>query len=556
MNINNRKVSVEVSSLPHKCVQVPKETFAPDVLFALVNEDIQECPDSATNVRFAFIAHKLDSQGDTVVALESVVHQSFLGLDRNTRRLVLKHARGPEGLSQDYHFTLRPEALPIDESDLLITWVQQLAIITGMEENDMLSDLVDIAGKRSNLDDTKIKERIQAMVDDRTIETALQFLGEQFSEGNTPRQINAQSLMCISKLLSIMSDCVYLRDQEYIDDIREKMNASQEAKHNVDEYENMGTLNASKDLVSTINNIQNECVDEGLADKMGLKYLFLSNIAGGERLETDGPICGTFYNDSDNPFIVVVFKGTSSKSDWAANLKYALTPGKNETSLQGSLHSGFLNGLFKPMPIDMITIQLNRLVQSLNKKYPGKKVQIWVTGHSLGGAYATVLWSSLLEIPKIRNSTLRDLITFGAPRVGSLEYAKWVKGIKERRNIWRFVNGRDIVPKVPWRGRLLGDYYHVGSRVAIAAKERWRLQKWETDSNEEYPIPNAEEAAGFSTKIWNSVVGYIARKTRLIFTPHAMFLDHFLENYWEALKDAPDEVWPPPEVAGEETGVD
>ncbi len=102
---------------------------------------------------------------------------------------------------------------------------------------------------------------------------------------------------------------------------------------------------------------------------------------------------------------------------------------------------------------------------------------LWFTGHSLGGAMATICAGRcfLAHIPAMP----AGVYTFGAPRVGTKRYINNVDV-----DLTRWVNNNDIVPRVPptWLG-----YRHTGRRLYIntygnvrrmtkrqRAKDRWR----------------------------------------------------------------------------------
>ncbi len=102
---------------------------------------------------------------------------------------------------------------------------------------------------------------------------------------------------------------------------------------------------------------------------------------------------------------------------------------------------------------------------------------VWFTGHSLGGAMATICAGRcyLSHIPV----EPKGVYTYGAPRVGTQRYANHVA-----LDLTRWVNNNDIVPRVPptWMG-----YRHTGKRIYIntygkvrrmtprqRVKDRWR----------------------------------------------------------------------------------
>ena len=86
--------------------------------------------------------------------------------------------------------------------------------------------------------------------------------------------------------------------------------------------------------------------------------------------------------------------------------------------------------------------------------------QLWVTGHSLGGALASLAsaWLSYNSFAPRKNIIL---YTFGMPRVGNYKYA--LQHDKLVNNSWRVVNDNDIVPHFPTVASVSivnGPYHH------------------------------------------------------------------------------------------------
>jgi hypothetical protein len=68
-----------------------------------------------------------------------------------------------------------------------------------------------------------------------------------------------------------------------------------------------------------------------------------------------------------------------------------------------------------------------------------------MTGHSLGGALAELCAAQALFVSRI---PVQGVYTFGQPRVGTKDFADAVHA-RLGSGIFRFVNDRDIVPRVP-----------------------------------------------------------------------------------------------------------
>ena len=134
--------------------------------------------------------------------------------------------------------------------------------------------------------------------------------------------------------------------------------------------------------------------------------------------------------------VVVVFRGTNRPADWITNLSYLQVEG-----YVGKVHRGFARAL------DSIWGEILECMRPLHDK--GQKV--WIAGHSLGGALAT-LAAKRLEPPHGPHA----VYTFGQPRVGDPAFAQ---GYGQR--LYRFVNNRDIVPNFPLPG-IFNRYRHVG----------------------------------------------------------------------------------------------
>ena len=165
-----------------------------------------------------------------------------------------------------------------------------------------------------------------------------------------------------------------------------------------------------------------------------------------------GAQCYVVWNDTD---AVICFRGTEPKemSDIKADLNAIQRKGLHNT---GDVHSGFQGEINKIW--DLILEKVNEL----------KDHKIYVTGHSLGGAMATICAKRLQE----ENITVQCLYTYGSPRVGD---RKWVKSLQIPH--YRFQNNNDVVCKVPFwimGYRHHGKNVYIGYNGKIAKINRWR----------------------------------------------------------------------------------
>jgi triacylglycerol lipase len=137
--------------------------------------------------------------------------------------------------------------------------------------------------------------------------------------------------------------------------------------------------------------------------------------------------------------IIVAFRGTQPNRpmDWFVDAR--ATRGKWDHSI-GEVHDGFYSALRKVWGVTLPKGEVfpKRLVNRGNKT-------IWITGHSLGGALAELCAAQAMFVSRI---PVQGVYTFGQPRVGNKDFAAAVND-KLGSGIYRFVNDRDIVPRVP-----------------------------------------------------------------------------------------------------------
>ena len=140
-----------------------------------------------------------------------------------------------------------------------------------------------------------------------------------------------------------------------------------------------------------------------------------------------------------NDAILVAFRGTQPDRamDWFVDAGAVHRKWDHDA---GTVHTGFYDALHAVwgVPLAKGEVLPRRL---LNR---GSKT-IWITGHSLGGALAELCAAQAVFVSKI---DVQGVYTFGQPRVGNKAFADAV-GAKLGSGIFRFVNHRDIVPRVP-----------------------------------------------------------------------------------------------------------
>jgi len=154
---------------------------------------------------------------------------------------------------------------------------------------------------------------------------------------------------------------------------------------------------------------------------------------------------------ADDHKLIICFRGTEPAiiQDWVSDAKIRKTHGAG-----GDVHRGFSQALHDVWADveDTIDDERNRMVRANLRPQ-----LIWITGHSLGAALATLAAANLHFSDSPTRVT--GLYTFGQPRTGSERWADHFNASLGRRT-FRFVNNNDIVPRVPPSAL---DYGHVGS---------------------------------------------------------------------------------------------
>ncbi len=139
------------------------------------------------------------------------------------------------------------------------------------------------------------------------------------------------------------------------------------------------------------------------------------------------------------PFCALVFRGTQGRiPNWLTNLDAAPVPWR----ATAKVHRGFKR-LF-----DGIWPHIAPLLSVID-------IPLYYTGHSLGGALATL--AAAVHPPDA-------LYTFGSPRVGNAAFARGLDGVP----VYRVRTASDIVTTIPPAGPPFG-YCHVGipQRLAV-----------------------------------------------------------------------------------------
>lgn len=224
---------------------------------------------------------------------------------------------------------------------------------------------------------------------------------------------------------------------------------------------------------------ESSLIYEGFQTRLTHLFARLSGSGSGEGLTfepfTLGTTQGYPYNTQagvlfNSHFIIVVFRGTegapipglnpllgNSLKDWLTNSQ-AFVLLKPSDSWPGKVHRGFYNALQ----------QKYAQIRDAVKEARSNNQKVFLTGHSLGGALATLC---AYRFQKFSDIDVAGVYTFGAPRVGNVEWrTDYDLGQNLRGKTFRWARGKDFAAALPFVPDPPGpggppsnmQYFHVG----------------------------------------------------------------------------------------------
>ncbi len=153
--------------------------------------------------------------------------------------------------------------------------------------------------------------------------------------------------------------------------------------------------------------------------------------------------------------LFISIRGTQTLYDWRTNFQ-VLKISERIGPVTAKFHRGFYLATMEILP--PLLDELDELDDELTENEDNDRVLVYITGHSLGGAIASILHGQLRSIQfpyQLRSSnilrsrlTLGSCYTFGMPRFGDrLAAAKNHRPFNVKSNL-------DIVPRIPpkWLG--------------------------------------------------------------------------------------------------------
>ena len=170
-------------------------------------------------------------------------------------------------------------------------------------------------------------------------------------------------------------------------------------------------------------------------------------------VETNFAVAENKTQDYGKKIYMVTFRGSASKNDWKLNLKTERVNYGGSTlsemeqlamqpldKTQPAVHSGF-NSYVDALLRQAVLDERGAWKGVFREVAGNPDAELVLTGHSLGGAAATLLGERLVSLgfPKDR----LQVITFGAPAIGNVAFADTYG---ESINLLRVTNSNDPIP--------------------------------------------------------------------------------------------------------------
>ena len=148
--------------------------------------------------------------------------------------------------------------------------------------------------------------------------------------------------------------------------------------------------------------------------------------------------------------LMITFRGTQTPGDWLNNLDFIAEPYLPVPG-RGTVHQGF----------QLVYYAVRKNLLAIVNQMGIGCTELVITGHSLGGALATLAMPDILNQPFAANIS-PILYNVASPRVGHADFQSY---FDSHINVsYRIVNQWDVVPHVP---PSLAGFVHVGNQLTI-----------------------------------------------------------------------------------------
>ncbi|CAG8796436.1 18965_t:CDS:2, partial [Racocetra persica] len=284
----------------------------------------------------------------------------------------------------------------------------------------------------------------------------------------------------LAETLLFLSSVVYLREEA---EVRKAVRHLSQIQDNLKNKENVEKADIEQ-VFQALDNADNGV--RKVVNNWNIQFKSVSELG-----TSKGVYAGLFWSVKHN-FIVVSFKGTSPTNFLELVVNFTFQRKDGRGFIFGGVHEGFYNCLFpkdnpgsilakKGFPHLRIIEAINVKAREICSKNKKGRVNIWITGHSLGASLATLFYSRILKLPGILSSdcVLRDVYSFAGLAVGDSNFSSEFSSRYNESDttLWRIICEQDIAPHLPPNNgafRALRqylttndilNYFHVGDTV-------------------------------------------------------------------------------------------
>lgn len=182
-------------------------------------------------------------------------------------------------------------------------------------------------------------------------------------------------------------------------------------------------------------------------------------------------------------WLLLAFRGTEIDNAWGAVMDTAtdltVLPIRHHSG--GLVHKGFydaLNAVWQPVVTYIEECAKAATIQP----------RLWITGHSLGAALATLAAAAVVEAENC--PPVQGVYTYGSPRVGDPDFFAYYRDAELDARTHRIVNNQDVVARLPPESAY---YTHVGQLRFFDAGGRLRHAAPLPDLVGEWDLPRASK---------------------------------------------------------------
>ena len=224
--------------------------------------------------------------------------------------------------------------------------------------------------------------------------------------------------------------------------------------------------------------------------------------------------------------IAIAFRGTQRFKQLVTEIIRILTEPQTDFEAGGKVQEYFL---------DAFNVVWNDLRQYVNEEVKNNpRYKVWVTGHSLGAALASLASTLIMYEGKTSRDNLM-LYTFGQPRVGNYDYALAHDGLVPLS--FRVTHYRDIVVHLPFCRTIVpgtpcialgGEPYHHGKEIYYGDETMTKCSSYKICEGLPY---NEDLSCSNNPNVWFKCLPF---ELAQCIDDHKHYFDIDVSSWWES----------------------